>query len=115
MKANILPDKEMRRLGFTDYYNEEYWFFFNKLKSRGNITFNCTIKKKNGYCEIDVLDENNMHPFPYKKYKLIENQVNRHLRWLVDKGILKSKENNDEQNESSDIGIKRFRIGAIKK
>lgn len=43
IKANLLLDEDMRKLGFTDH-REGFWYFSKLIAS--DITFNVTINKK---------------------------------------------------------------------
>lgn len=107
-KANILSDEEMRKLGFTDEYNKDYWFFYARLKCRGNITFNFSITKRTGYYSIDILNEMDLKPFPYKKYRMLKNQVNMYINHFLDKGVLSVRPGNE-------MGSKKFNIRDLRK
>lgn len=79
IKANLLPDKQMRDIGFTDY-REGYWHFmrcFKAFKSNAmftnEISFNVSINKNDPEdLRIDVLDEDFCQPYDYQ-YMLEKN------------------------------------------
>ena len=66
IKAHLLPDEQMRKIGFTDY-REGYWYLYRDLGNE--ISFNVTINKNDveDLC-IDVLDEDFGQPYDYQKY-----------------------------------------------
>lgn len=64
IKVHLLPDKEMRKLGFTDY-RKEYWYFCRNICS--TIDFSITINKKSSEdFRIDVLDDDFCQPYDYQ-------------------------------------------------
>lgn len=64
IKVHLLPEKEMRKLGFTDY-REGYWYFCRGVVS--NITFSISINKKDpADFQIDVLDDDFCQPYDYQ-------------------------------------------------
>lgn len=65
IKAHLLPDTEMRKLGFIDY-QEGYWHFSKIL--RGSIIFGVTISKADtDDFHIDVLDDDFYQPYDYQR------------------------------------------------
>jgi hypothetical protein len=97
IKANILPNEEMRKLGFTDF-REGYWYF-NKLLSNSEITFNVSINKNNiEDLDIYILDEDFGQPYDYQnilednpnqQFALkIKNKVEYWMKFLQDNGVL---------------------------
>ena len=95
IKINILPNEDMKRIGFTDY-NPKYWYYMKLLID--SISFNLTINKQTLKYKIDILDENFLQPYDYQ-YILSINKNNRfarevkmlvdeQLKWLVDVGII---------------------------
>ena len=60
----ILPDVDMRGLGFTDHAGDN-WYYYVKVES--DITFNLTIPKNGGRLRIDVLDEDFCQPYDYQR------------------------------------------------
>ena len=78
IKANILPDKEMREVGFTDYAKNRWYYGrcvpFPETKEYRNvdISFGVTIPKDGTDICIDVLDEDFCQPYDYQ-YMLDKN------------------------------------------
>ncbi len=65
IKARLLPDTEMRKLGFTDY-REGYWYFSKIL--RGSIIFSVTVSKADADdFRIDVLNDDFCQPYDYQR------------------------------------------------
>lgn len=104
IKANILSDKEMKKIGFTDH-NKTTWFFCRNIKFpkeiryRGfDITFNVSIPKDNSDIHIDVLDEDFCQPYDYqsmlrknptfKPALIILDQIEEYMEYLQSKGVL---------------------------
>lgn len=66
IKAVILSDKEMRKIGFTDHQKNK-WYFCRVLKCSKDITFNVTISKDGSDdLAIDILDEQFLQPYDYQ-------------------------------------------------
>lgn len=96
IKASILPDAEMRRIGFTNHH-EPNWYFCRMLND--DISFSVTIPKDGSDIRIDVLDENFCQPYDYQamlnrnpnhKFALdIRDGVEKWMEYLQEKGILK--------------------------
>lgn len=63
IKFHILPEKEMRRLHFTDCC-EDCWYYCKDLGL--DITFNVTIPKDGSEACIAVLDESFCQPYDYQ-------------------------------------------------
>ena len=96
IKYHILPDDEMRKIGFTDY-NPKVWYFGRGIEH--NISFNVSIPK-NGIDDlrIDVLDEEFCQPYDYQAILdrdsdfpfalLVERKVEKYMEYLQDKGVL---------------------------
>ena len=66
IKINVLPEEEMRKIGFTDY-REGYWYLCKRLTS--DISFDLSVNKEDSSdWRIDVLDENFCQPYDYQYY-----------------------------------------------
>lgn len=104
IKAHILSDEEMRRIGFTDY-SKDKWFFCKSIKFprkpryRGfDITFSVSIPKDGSDIRIDVLDEDFCQPYDYQHMLhknstfepalIVLDQVEEHMKYLQSKGVL---------------------------
>lgn len=105
IKANILPEKEMREIGFTDCL-ETTWYFsrmieFPKEKRYRNleISFSVSIKKNNpNDLRIDILDNDFCQPYDYQAglkknqnfepYLIVEKQVEKWMEYLQLKCVL---------------------------
>lgn len=113
IKANILDDKTMREIGFTDYCKSNWHFCrgisFPKTKEyRGfEVTFGITIPKDGSDIRIDVLDEAFCQPYDYqsmimrsREKKVIPNktsiivfeQVELWMQYLKEKGVIEGHE-----------------------
>lgn len=104
IKANILSDEEMRKIGFTDYSKENWYFcrgidFSKNKKYKGaDITFSLTIPKNGSDICIDVLDEDWCQPYDYQKMLynnpkfecalIVWEQVEKWMKYLSDNGII---------------------------
>lgn len=95
IKAHILPDDEMRKIGFTDR-NEKNWYYWKNLGNE--ISFNVTIPKDGSDISIDVLDEEFLQPYDFQ-YILKKNpdnsfatkvkaKVEDYMRLLQNQGVL---------------------------
>lgn len=96
IKAHLLPDKKMRKVGFTDY-REGFWYFCRDLGHE--ISFSVTINKADAedLC-IDVLDEDFGQPYDYQRYLKnipenefaikIRDKVEYWMEYLQDEGVL---------------------------
>lgn len=106
IKAHILPDDEMKAIGFTNYH-EPNWFFCRRIKypktktGRYNyfdVTFNVTIPKDGSDIRIDILDEDFGQPYDYQhilnknpKFEpalITLQQVEEWMEYLQSKGVL---------------------------
>lgn len=95
--ANILPDDEMRKIGFTDL-NPEVWYFCKRICKEGDISFSVMIPKDGSDVRIDVLDECFLQPYDYQyilrkkpdfKFALqIREAVEDWMTYLHDNGVL---------------------------
>lgn len=75
IKAHILPDYEMRAIGFTDR-NPEHWYYYRMVPGLDKgieISFNVTIPKNGNDIEIATLDEDYCQYYDYQ-YILERNQ-----------------------------------------
>ena len=95
IEGHVLPDAEMRALGFTDHRADE-WYYLRLL--RDDISFNVTIPKDGGRLRIDVLDEmfcqpydyqsilrhNGDHPIAHQTYEDVEREMAR----LAEAGVI---------------------------
>lgn len=109
IKANILSDEEMRRIGFTDYSKNNWYFcrmikFPNTKKYKGfEISFSVTIPKDGSDIRIDVLDEAFCQPYDYQNMivknrerktrvnetcMIIFEQVESLMKYLEDNGVI---------------------------
>ena len=104
IKATILPEKEMREIGFTDYAKDTWYFwrrirFPNTNRYRGfEISFSVSIPKDGSDIYIDVLDEDFCQPYDYQKMLennpefepcvIVKEQVEEWMSYLQDKGVL---------------------------
>lgn len=96
IQAHLLPEKEMRAAGFTDYHNPT-WYFCRGVHK--NVTLNVTIPKKNPQdLAIEVLDENFLQPYDYQSILerdsthsialAINEKVEEWMDFLQERGIL---------------------------
>jgi hypothetical protein len=96
IKTHLLADKEMKKIGFTDY-REGYWYFCRDLGD--DISFNITISKSDPEdLDILVIDEEFGQPYDYQciishgslnKFALtINEKVEYLMEILQNKGIL---------------------------
>lgn len=96
IKINVLPEKEMRALGFTDY-REGYWYFCKILYEGGDISFDLTVNKNDpSDWYIDVLLDDFCQPYDYQYLMTrnvpmafkIRDKVEEIMRWLTNQGIV---------------------------
>ena len=96
IKISLLPEQEMRSLGFTDR-REGYWYLHKNLGH--NISFNLSVAKENTEdWRIDVLDELFLQPYDYQFLmaegivnnvaKDVKAKVEQLMQMLVEKGIV---------------------------
>lgn len=99
IEAVILPDKEMRDLGFTDWAKDSWYFTDRVGPKEADISFNVSIKKDTGEIDIDVLDEDFCQPYDYQyglvmgmrgKFALaVHRDVQKLMKKLMDGGVIK--------------------------
>lgn len=103
IKIHLLPDKEMRELGFTDY-QKGYWYFCRSLCF--NIIFDISINKKEPEdFRIDVLDDDFFQPYDYQfmlsskahgKYNPVAikvyEEIEKWMEYFKEKGIISGHE-----------------------
>lgn len=105
IKAVILSEEKMRKIGFTDY-SPCTWYFsrmiqFPKEKRYRNfeISFNVLINKNNeDDLRIDVLDDDFCQPYDYQSglerspdfepYLIVKEQVEKWMEYLQNKSVL---------------------------
>mgnify|MGYP007119899505 CR=1 FL=1 len=64
IKINVLEDKKMREIGFTDF-RKDTWYFSRMLKKE--ISFSLSVNKENpADFRIDVLDDDFCQPYDYQ-------------------------------------------------
>lgn len=95
IQANILDDKKMHEIGFTDY-SKDSWYYCRDIGL--DISFNVSINKKTSEIKIDVLDEWFLQPFDYQAQiqdgrnddfiNNINKQVQGQMRYLMDTGVI---------------------------
>jgi hypothetical protein len=69
LNATVLPEVEMRKLGFTDH-SAVAWYYCSRVGA--GITFNVSIPKDGSRFRLDVLDEDFGQPYDYQEY-LVRN------------------------------------------
>lgn len=104
IKAHILSDEEMKEIGFTNYY-EPNWYFCKSIKFpketryKGfDISFSVSIPKDGSDIRIDVLDEDFCQPYDYQSMLrknptfepalIVYEQVEEWMEYLQSKGVL---------------------------
>ena len=104
IKVHILPEKEMRKIGFTDYAKDRW--YYSRLVCKDYISFNLTIPKENpNDWQIDVLDEDFCQPYDYQRmivnnsknevvFKVFEN-VEKQMEYLSGCGVISGHEYGD--------------------
>lgn len=95
IKAVILSDEEMRRIGFIDF-DKDSWSYCKKI-ARG-LTFNVRIVKKSKKINIAVIEEDWQQPYDYQElirsgsrneYVLkVHKIVQEHMAHLIKKGVI---------------------------
>lgn len=86
MKVNVLKAKQMRDIGFTDYFTPN-WYFGKRICEKYPVTIIFSINKKTKNCKIDILDENFLQPYPYEKDKEIYNNAQKWVDYMIECGI----------------------------
>jgi len=109
IKATILSEEQMRKLGFTDYAKDRWHFsrsinFPKENKYRGyDISFSVSINKNDVEdLRIDILDEDFCQPYDYQRMLkenpnlktclIVKEQVEEWMKYLIDGGILSGHE-----------------------
>ena len=104
IQAHILPESEMRKIGFTDHVKDN-WYFCRmlrfpkkKLYRDFEISFSVTIPKNSDDIRIDVLDEAFCQPYDYQRILydhpnhetalIVQNEVEKWMDYLQKKGVL---------------------------
>lgn len=103
IKANILSDDEMQKIGFTEY-RKGYLHFgrmiqFPKEYSRDiEISFGVTIPRDGSDIRIDVLDDAFCQPYDYQRilrddpnFKtalIVQEQVEKWMKYLEEAGVI---------------------------
>lgn len=95
IKANILSDDEMRKIGFTDF-NEKNWYYCKNVAE--DTSFDVTIPKNGSDIAIDVLDENFLQPYDFQHIlsvmpslpfaSKVKKAVEKQMQYLTDKGVI---------------------------
>lgn len=104
IKAHILPESKMRKIGFTDH-NPNVWYF-SKVWDDVDISFNVSIpKNESAEIHIDVLDEMFLQPYDYQYIlknmpshpiaSTIKNRVDEQMVYLIENGVLSNWEVGD--------------------
>jgi sucrose-6-phosphate hydrolase SacC (GH32 family) len=106
IKAHILSDEEMKKIGFNKNYSERtanekyspYWFYLKSMPTDDDISFIIYIYKDNSSVEIFTLDEdfgqvydyqhvlkdNPKHEFALETQKFVEEE----MKYLQDNGVI---------------------------
>lgn len=104
IQAHILPESEMRKIGFTDYAKDN-WYFCRilrfpkkKLYRDFEVSFSVTIPKSRDDIRIDVLDEAFLQPYDYQRILsghpyhetalIVQEQVEKWMDYLQKSGVL---------------------------
>ena len=104
IQAHILPESEMRKIGFTDHVKDN-WYFCRmlrfpkkKLYRDFEISFSVTIPKNSDDIRIDVLDEAFCQPYDYQRILydhpnhetalIVQNEGEKWMDYLQKKGVL---------------------------
>ena len=79
IKAHILPDAEMRKLGFTDFNNANWCYSaiipsIDKHDADWQVSFYVSIPKNGDDISIDILDDNFCQPYDYQS--ILKNEPN---------------------------------------
>lgn len=111
IKAHILSEDEMRRIGFTDYKKDTWYFCRTVMEEKSKrryggidfeVSFGVSIPKDGSDISIDVLDEAFCQPYDYQ-YMLEKNptfdvalkvkeKVEEWMKYLQDNGVLSGHE-----------------------
>ena len=107
IKAHILSDDDMRRIGFTDYKKDTWYFCRIVMEERSKrkyggidfeVSFSVSIPKDGSDIRIDVLDEAFCQPYDYQHMLernptfgvalKVKEQVEKWMKYLQDNGVL---------------------------
>ena len=98
VKAHVLSDDEMNRLGFTNL-DESSWYLCKHVHKYPTITFKVVIPKNNPEdLKIDVLDEEFLQPYDYQSMLErnpkfapaleVKESVDMFMMYLIGNGVL---------------------------
>ena len=104
IQAHILSEPEMRKIGFTDYAKDN-WYFCRilrfpkkKLYRDFEVSFSVTIPQNGNDIRIDVLDEAFLQPYDYQRILsdhpdhetalIVQEQVEKWMDYLEESGVL---------------------------
>lgn len=95
IKANILSDDKMRKIGFTETNNGK-WRYYREVAE--DISFNVAIPKDGSDISIDTLDEAFLQPYDYQHIlsvmplfpfaSSVKKNVEKQMQYLTDKGVI---------------------------
>jgi hypothetical protein len=95
IRATILPDAQMRKLGFTDRSGNN-WYLCSSVGA--DVTLNITIPKNGARLRLEVLDESFGQPYDYQQILkrnpsfefalLVQARVEDLLEYLSNKGVI---------------------------
>ena len=71
ISASVLPEDEMRRLGFTDHKADTWYHCFPVGEG---VTLNVAVPKDGSRLRLDVLDEEFLQPYDYQR--ILKNNPN---------------------------------------
>lgn len=109
IKATILSDEQMRKVGFTDF-SKDRWYFLEYIRfpkekryRHLDISFSISINKEDMTdLRIDVLDEDFCQPYDYQHMLsknpthetclIVKEQVEKWMKHLADNGVLSGHE-----------------------
>lgn len=104
IEYHVLPDDEMRAIGFTQH-REGYWYFCHNVSDDGLVTINVGFPAHGGTQDdlrIDVLDEMFCQPYDYQSiiasggrvpYALsVMERVESTMAYLSDSGVISGHE-----------------------
>ena len=96
IKANILPNEQMRKIGFVDVYKKN-WYFYKDITSF-EISFSVSIPEDGSDIRIDILDEDFLQPYDYQHFLYnnpshnialqVKEKVEEWMKYLQDNGVL---------------------------
>ena len=104
IQSHILPEADMRRIGFTDYAKDRWYYsrlvqFPKEKRYKGfEISFDVTIPKDGSRLCIDVLDEDFCQPYDYQLMLaknpefepalIVRDFVEKQMAYLQEQGVL---------------------------